>query len=185
MPDRGEVGADLMGAPGLQARLEIGLGGEQLQHGEVGARLARGRARDRHPVPLPRGAADRGVDRPGARGEAAAGEGQVEALDLAPLTWRLERRVRRVGAGDDQQAAGALVETVDDARSLRVRRPAKDLAQLADQGRAAVRGRRVDDEAGGLVDDGERLVEVDDAQLRVTRLSAPAGRRARAAPRRP
>ena len=32
MPDRGEMGADLVRAPGLQARLQVGLGGEQLQH---------------------------------------------------------------------------------------------------------------------------------------------------------
>ena len=73
--DRGEVGADLVGAAGLQPRLEVGLGAEQLEHLEVGARLARGRAGDRHPVALPRGAADRGVDRPGARGAACRRRG--------------------------------------------------------------------------------------------------------------
>ena len=42
---------------------------------------------------------------------------------------------------------------------------AEQVAELVDQGRPAVRGRRVDDHPGRLVDDRERLVDVDDAQL--------------------
>ena len=76
-----------------------------------------------------------------------------------------------VVAGDDEQAAGALVEPVDDPRPLRVAAAAEDLAQLVDQGRAAVRGRRVDDEAGRLVDHRQLLVEVDDPQLRLSHRS--------------
>ena len=60
-----------------------------------------------------------------------------------------------VVAGDDEQAAGPLVEPVDDAGPLGVGTAAEDLAQLVDQGRPAVRGRRVDDQAGRLVDDRE------------------------------
>ena len=48
---------------------------------------------------------------------------------------------------------------------LRVAAAAEHLSELGDQGRPAVRGRRVDDEAGRLVDDGEVVVEVDDAGL--------------------
>ena len=40
--------------------------------------------------------------------------------------------------------------------------PPSTLSELGDQGRAAVRGRRVDDEAGRLVDHREVVVEVDD-----------------------
>ena len=90
---------------------------------------------------------------------------QVDALDLAPLDLGLQRRVGRVGAGDDEQAAGALVEAVDDAGPLGVGTAAEHLFELGDQGRPAVRGRRVDDEAGRLVDDGEVVVEVDDARV--------------------
>ena len=154
--DRGEVGADLVGAAGLQARLEVGLGGEQLEHLEVGAGLPRGGAGDRHPVALPRGAADRRVDRPGARGEPPAGQRQVDALDLAPPHLLLQGGVGLVVAGDDQQAAGLLVEPVDDPGALGVGAAAEDLAQLVDQGRPAVRGRRVDDEPGRLVDHRQR-----------------------------
>ena len=88
------------------------------------------------------------------------------ALDLASLNLGLQGGVSSVGAGDNEQAAGALVESVNDAGALRVLPAAEDLAELVDKGRAMVGGRRVDDEPGRLVDDGERLVEVDDAQLR-------------------
>jgi hypothetical protein len=72
--------------------------------------------------------------------------------------------VGRVVAGDDQQAAGPLVEPVDDPRPLPVGAAAEDPGQLVDEGRPAVRGRRVDDQPGRLVDDRQPLVEVDDAQ---------------------
>ena len=170
--DRGEVGADLVGAAGLQPRLQVALARQQLEHLEMGARLPRGGAGDRHPVALALGAADRGVDRPGARGEPAAGQRQVDAFDLALADRLLQRRVGLVGAGDDQQAAGAAVEPVDDPRPLRVLAAAEQLAELGDQRRALVRGRRVDDQAGGLVDHRQLLVGVDDPRRR-RRLSHP------------
>ena len=113
---------------------------------------------------LARGAADRRVDRPGARGEPPFGQRQVGALDLAPPHLLLQRRVGLVVAGDDEQPAGPLVEPVDDAGALGVGAAAEQLDELVDQRRPAVRGRRVDDQAGGLVDDGEALVQMDDAQ---------------------
>jgi hypothetical protein len=117
-------------------------------------------------VSFARSAADRGVYRPSTRGEAASGQRQVVALDLASLNLDLQGGVSSVGAGDNEQAAGALVESVNDAGALRVLSTAEDLAQLVNKGWAMVGGRRVDYEAGRLVEDGERLVEVDDAQLR-------------------
>ncbi len=68
-------------------------------------------------------------------------------------------------AGDDEQAAGVLVEAVDDPRALGVIAAAEHVAKLADQGRAGVRGRRVDDEARRLVDDGEVVIDMNDPQL--------------------
>ena len=155
VPDRGEVGADLVRAAGLQAGLEVGLGAEQLEHLEMGAGLARGGAGDGHAVALARGAADRGVDRARPRGEVPLRQGEVDPLDLATLDLRLQGAVGRVVAGDDEQAAGPLVEAVDDPGALRVLSTAEHVAELADQGRARVRGRRVDDQAGRLVDHGQ------------------------------
>ena len=71
-----------------------------------------------------------------------------------------------VVAGDYQQAAGVLVQTVDDPGALGIGAAAEYLRQLRDQGRPAVRGRRVNHHPGRLVDHGEVVVEVDDAQLR-------------------
>ena len=146
--DRREVGADLVGAPGLQPRLQIGLGGEQLEHREVGARLARGGAGDRHPVPLPRRAPDRRVDRAGARARAAlrpAPGRRARPRGAGPAAC--EGAVRLVGAGDDHQAAGVLVEAVDDPGALRIlphrrgarpaRRPASGRCATAPGGRRA------------------------------------------------
>jgi hypothetical protein len=52
---------------------------------------------------------------------------------------------------------------VDDSGPLGLVPPAEHVAELADQGRACMRGRRVDDQARRLVDDGKVVVEVDDA----------------------
>src|SRR5262245_4759164 len=78
--DRAEVGADLVRAAGLEAGLDQGLAREQLDHGEVGPRLAGRGARDRHPMTLACRPPDRGVDRSRARRQPTAGEGEVAAL---------------------------------------------------------------------------------------------------------
>jgi hypothetical protein len=65
--------------------------------------------------------------------------------------------------GDDEQAAGLLVEPMDYAGALRIRTASENLGQLVDKGGANVGWGRVDDEASGLVDHGEVLVEVDEA----------------------
>jgi hypothetical protein len=90
-------------------------------------------------------AADRGVDRASAGGEAALGERQIDPLDLALAHRLLQRRVGLVVAGDDEQAAGALVEPMNDPWSLRVGAATEDLGQLVDQGWAVVRWRWMDD----------------------------------------
>jgi len=106
--DGGEVGPDLVRAPRLQASLEVGLLGQQLEDGEMGSCFARGRAGDGHPVALPGGAADRGVDRPGPRAEAPARQRHrmavsgaasrqarthFEVLELLPRESYLEARL--------------------------------------------------------------------------------------------
>jgi hypothetical protein len=106
-------------------------------------------------VSLPSRAADRGVDRARARAEATTGKSQVDPFDVALPNLLLKRRVRLVVPRYDQQAAGVLVEAVDDSRPLGVLSPAEDLRQLIDQGRAGMGRGRVDDEPGWLVDNRE------------------------------
>ncbi len=159
--DGGEVGADLVGAAGLELRLEVGLGSEQLEHLEMGPRVARRCPRYRHPVAPARGAPDRGVDRSGARTHPALRERKVDPLHLAAPDLLLQRPVGLVGAGDDHQAAGPSVEAMNDSRALGILAAREQVAELVDQGRPGVRGGRMHDESGGLVDDREMLVAVD------------------------
>ena len=120
---------------------------------------------DRHPVALPRGAADRRVDRPRARGEPAAGQRQVDALDLAAPDLRLQRRVGLVVAGDDEQAAGVLVEPVDDPGPLGVGAAAEELPSSSTRVGPRCEGAGWTTRPAGLSTTARSLVEVDDAQL--------------------
>ena len=88
------------------------------------------------------------------------------ALDLAPADRVLQRAVRRCRARDDEQAGGVAVEPVDDARPVGLA-PRPRRRAPAGRGRAcrAVAGRRMDDEAGGLVDDEQVLVLPGDPEL--------------------
>jgi hypothetical protein len=110
-------------------------------------------------------ATDRRVDRAGPRRETTRRERQVEALDLSPPDLGLQGPVRLVGPRDDEQAAGPLVEPVDDPGPLGVVSTAEQVAEPVDQGRACMRRRSVDDQPGGFVDDREGAVLIDDAQL--------------------
>ena len=68
-------------------------------------------------------AAERRVDRAAARGRAALDEREVLAHELAPGQLRLQRRVHRLGARDDEQPGRVAVEPVHDAGPLRVVAP--------------------------------------------------------------
>ena len=92
--DRGEVGADLVRAPGLEARLDQRVGRQQLEHLEVGAGLARAAPADRPPLRRPVVAAERRVDRPRAR-------------PRPPLDQRQVGRARPRGALISPRAGGA------------------------------------------------------------------------------
>ena len=86
------------------------------------------------------------------------------------LSWAISDCLRRVVLGDHQQPARVAVEAMDDARP----RDAGDPAVLRSAGAGEQRvdervavvmaGRRVDDEAGRLVDDQQVVVLVDDPQ---------------------
>ena len=79
-----------------------------------------------------------------------------------------QRLVRAVGLGDDHDAAGVLVEAVDDARPLDAADAGKAGAamvdQRVDQRAGPVAGAGMDDEAGRLVDDDQVVVLVEDVE---------------------
>ena len=64
--------------------------------------------------------------------------------------------------GDDQEPGGVLVEPVDDPGPLRVLPAPGQIPERLDQGGAGIAGRRVDDQAGRLVDHRQELVLPDD-----------------------
>ena len=95
---------------------------------EVRDRGARVVGVGRHPRAHAAVAAERRVDRAAPRGRAALDQREVLAGDLARAQRRLQRGVRRLVAGEHEQAGRVAVEPVHDARALRVG-PAGDAAR--------------------------------------------------------
>ena len=182
--DRGEVGADLVGAAGLQAHLDQGVRRQQLEHPEVGAGLARRAAANRPALGGPVVASQGGVDRPGSRARMALDQRQIGAPHLSRLDLPRQPAVGLVAARDEHQPGGVLVEAMDDPGPLRILAAGEQISQHVDERRAAVPRSRVDDQAGGLLDHRQPLVGVDDARLEAhaRRRAPPIGRPPPAAP---
>ena len=165
MADRLEVDADLVGAAGLELHAqERGLGKLplDLEVRDRGARLVGGRRVQRAVAPV---AADGRVDRPGARVGPADDERQVLAPHAALAHRLLERAVDGVRLRDDEQPRSVLVQPVDDARPELVLAAGRAARQRLRERAGVVARRRVDDNAGRLVDDEQVVVLVDDLEL--------------------
>ena len=108
-------------------------------------------------------AAERRLDRAGARARAAADERQVLALQLVLADELLEPAMRLGRARDHEQARGVAVEPVDDPRPVDLV-PARRVVgeQAVDERAGRMAGRRMDHEPGRLVDDEQVLVLVGD-----------------------
>jgi hypothetical protein len=78
--------------------------------------------------------------------------------------------VDRVRAGEDEQAARVAVETVDHARALGVLTAGHPARERLHQRARPVPAPRMDDDAGGLVDDDQVLVLPRDREGRGRRL---------------
>ena len=174
--DMGQMHADLMRAAGLQPafdeardRLAVGAG-VALQHLPMRHRLAAALA---HGALLTRfgAAVERRVDGAARLIGRTPDEGEIAALQTAfAFVGELlaERTMRCVGLGHDHEAAGVLVEPMHDARAFHAADAGETVAAMRDQrvdqraGRVSRGG--VDDQAGGLVDDNERVVLIDDIE---------------------
>ena len=156
--------------------------GERAVELEVRARLARVRAADGHARAHARVATDRRLDRAAARRRATLHEREVFALDLATRERLLQRRVRLLGARDDEQPGGVAVEAVDDAGALGVAAGGAVREQLRERVLAMALGGMHDD-AGRLVDDEQVLVLVGDAKGLAGGAAAPGSRRRRSCSR--
>ena len=189
VPDRLEVDADLVRAAGDEVELEQGPAGEPLAD-PVARRRRPAVGDDRHARPRAGSRPIGASMRPTAAATVPGDEREVGLLDPARLELRHEGRLGRVVAGDHQQAARVPVEAMDDARPLHPGDPAgasppSPSEQRVDERAGGVAGRGWTTRPGGLVDDEQVVVLVDDRDIgisgwREARRARAAGRRARA-----
>src|SRR5215472_4488814 len=166
MPDRGEVDADLMRAPGFEpagdeARHRRAIAAAvAFEHLPMGDRRPPAGAH-RHLVADARMAADRLVDGAARPLRCAPYERQVPAPQrpAAAVVGELaaERAMGAVGLGHHDEAAGVLIEAMHDAGALDAADAGEAFAAMGDeridQGAGPVAGGGVDDEPRRLVDD--------------------------------
>ncbi len=173
MPQMGEVNADLMGASGLQPAADQAGLTVSFQHCVVGNRIAPdlfGYHGDLLAI-MPR-PGEACPDRAGGRVRFAPGEGEIGAFEgaRAAVVGELSREavMRTVVLRHDDQAAGVLVESVDDAGAAH----AADAGQAGtamgdegiDEGAAGMAWGRMDHQPRRLVDDDEVVILVSDGE---------------------
>src|SRR5215204_1770191 len=163
--DRRKMGADLMGAAGLQTCLHQGVAGQRLDDREVRARLAWGPAPHRAPLRSAVVTTQWGIDRAHSGAQAALDQCEVGAPHLVSLDLCRQTPVGLVAAGDQHQPRGVLVQPVDDPGPLWIVASAQELAENIDERVPTVPRSAVYDQARRLVHDGQPLVRVDDARL--------------------
>ena len=142
MADAGEVDADLVRAAGLEPAADDRRSGHRLDRRDVGDRAA---------------AIDRTIDR--LRRDLTDRDGAVLAIDVVQLERIAELLVRLAGAREHEQAARRQIEPVHEIHLAELR------AELIEQIAAARLGRRRGDQAGGLLDDDDRVVGEHDPRL--------------------
>ncbi len=120
---------------------------------------------DRHALPLSRIASDRPIDSELVFLHVPPRGGQVTPTDFAPRDRSRQSSVCLIRAGDHHEAAGVLVQTVHDARSIGLadrRQAAQPMKQGVDQRATSVPHGGMHDQSGLLVDYGQVFVMVDD-----------------------
>ena len=168
-PDRREVHADLMRAPGLRAHLEQAARAarEAARDAPARARLAPAAAHHRHALAVARMARDRASTRPAVARRDPAHERLVDALDAVRVELLGERAVRVVVLRHHDHARRAAVEPVHDPRPQHAadrREVAAVVQQRVHERSARVARRGMHDHVGRLVDHHDRRVLVEDAQ---------------------
>ena len=148
------VDPDLVGAPGLQSALHIGIAGEPLQHGPVGHRAPAAR-HHRHLLPVRRVAADGGVHRAAVLPEIPDHDAPVNPGQGVVLKLGGELLVGEVVFRRDEEAGGVPVDPVDDAGPQLPPDAGEGVPAVVEQGvdQRAVRvaGGRMDHQPLGLV----------------------------------
>ncbi len=167
--DRGEVHADLMRAPGLQAHLEERPPGQRLPQLEPGDGVPRRRRVERVARAVAPVATDGCFDPPRAGAGLPDDERQVTTFHVAPPHGVLQEAVGLLRAGHQHQARGIAVETVDDTGPAGLPTPRAERQQPVHQRALPCRPGRMDDHAGRLVHHEQVLVLVDDCDLQFFR----------------
>ena len=165
--DGGEVDADLVGAAreGLrQDQRAFASGGEHLVLGLGAAAVGR----DGHAAAVGVAASDVGVDDGAVALRDTVAQREVLLVRLAGLEGGAEGGLGRGRLREEQDAAGVLVEAVDDAGALHVEGGSFARVVLdepgGDAGSAGLGGGVVDEQSGGLVDGEKVVVPVQDGK---------------------
>lgn len=160
VPDAGEVDANLVGPAGADAHFEQGEAVEALHDLEFGVGGAAGGEAGGHPGPADGVAGNWFVDDTGFGLHLAFDKGPVDLFDGPAGELGGESAVGCIVAGDEEDAAGAGVEAVDDPRAQIAAHAGESpemVQKSVDERAGFAAGARVDDEAGGLVD-GDQVV---------------------------
>ena len=184
--DGAQVHADLVRAPGVDGDPAQRHAAEVSRPGDAGDGLAGAAGAGRHLLAMPGVAADRGVDAL-ALLDQTPDQRHVLLFHLAVVELAGQFLVRRVVLGHHHDAAGALVEPMDDPGTDRAADPAQVLDVMEQRVhersvRSASRG--MDHHAGRLVDDDDIGVVEEDDERDVLSLR-PSRRTRRAASLRP
>lgn len=160
VPNAGEVDANLVGPAGADAHFEQGKAAEALHDQEFGVGGAAGGEAGGHPGPADRIAGNWLVDDTGFGLHLAFDKGPVDFFNGPAGELGGESAVGGVVAGDEEDAAGAGVEAVDNPRAQIAPNAGKGsemVQQGVDKRAGFAAGARVNDETGGLVD-GDQVV---------------------------
>src|ERR671922_489407 len=164
-PDRREVDTDLVRPARLEVDAEKRVRVDQLHELEVRDGVARAVRVQRLARWISPVAPDRRLDPSLARSWPPSDERGVRALEPVAPDEPLKALVGLVRASDDEQSRRVAVEPVDDSRAFLVSAGGAVGEDAVDQGAGRMAGRRVDDDAGRLVDDQQLVVFVRDPEL--------------------
>ena len=162
--NRMEVDANLVRSAGLEPHGQKRVGGHQLDHLEVRNRIARRRRVERVPRRVGAIAADGGLDSPTPGARFAADEREVASLEATPPDEVLQTAVRLRRSRDDEKPGRIAIEAMHDSRTIALAAGDAVCEEALDERPPSHARCRMDDDAGGLVDDEQVVVLVRDRE---------------------
>jgi len=172
MAGGGEMDADLMGPPRHWLDLNKGKIIEDFTHCIQGQGFTRLLGPNRNPLPVFGVATDGPIDFPLGYLNLALNQTKIDFLHFAGFELPLEFGVSSLAPGDDHDARCLLVQSMDDARPLGVSDllDAREMVKKSiDQSYLFYPGTRMNRQAGGLVEDNDVLIAINDVEGNVHR----------------